>query len=89
MKLEELANRWEGRVSYSIRRTNEVVVNLNSGGHALVREYTGSYNGHPIGAGFLLTHTPGRYYIVESVYMQAASGLYANTLGQCMGTITP
>jgi hypothetical protein len=87
IKLEDLAVRFEGQRPYSIRRINQTVVNLSSGGHAFVTEYSGSYNGQPIGAGFLLTHTPGRYYIVEAVYVQSASGLYANTLGQCMGTI--
>ena len=89
IKLEDLAVRWEGQRPYSISRINQTVVNLNSGGHAFVTEYSGFYNGQPIGAGFLFTHTPGRYYIVEAVYVQAASALYANTLGQCMGTIRP
>lgn len=89
IKLEDLAVRWEGQRPYSISRINQTVVNLSSGGHAFATEYSGFYNGRPIGAGFLFTHTPGRYYIVEAVYVQAASALYANTLGQCMGTINP
>jgi len=87
-QLEVLANQWESRVPYHLVRINEVVVNLSSGGHALVREYSGTYNGQPIGAGFLFTHTPGRYYVVAAVYLQAFADRYANLLGQCMGTLT-
>ncbi len=86
--LEWLANELEAELGYSLNRVSQNTITLSGGQTALLREYTGYYNGTPIGAGILYTHHQGVYYVVIGIYTQSTAGQFANLLGQCMGSIT-
>ena len=89
--LQALADGFETKLAgqpYVSHRESSRQVNLGGGVPAAVREYTGDYNGTPLGSRILYTQHDGTAYVIVGVYTKAQQDQLAPVIAACLNSVS-